>query len=303
MSPRFKVSVVLTSNRSTLNILTALDNLVDKSRDDFEYLINLDNVEPSIKQLLESRGYNNLRIFEERLSLSDSLNFLVSAADGQYIARADDDDQYLPRRLALQSQYLDSRDDVDVVGAGMYLRREGEILGVKLYPASHHEIVAACLTDNHAFAHPVVMGRRSFFQEIEYKNIQAEDYDLWVRGIVNGKIFGNLELPLLIYSLPEYSHKKLELIRESLVNSVRTLIRDFFVFADTEDELLLRFFRSGHEPSQPLNSDMSNVIQRFLRKVDQQGFGSKTLIRTLLRYSPRHGRVLDALSRGNPPLG
>jgi hypothetical protein len=94
MKTRPNISVILPSNRNSLQICNTLSTLVDPALDDVEYLINLDGVDNRIHDQILSMGIKNLTISSYTGRIAPVLNRLISDAQGTFIARADDDDFY-----------------------------------------------------------------------------------------------------------------------------------------------------------------------------------------------------------------
>jgi hypothetical protein len=236
-------------------------------------------------------GIDSLKISTHNGSLAETLNILISSASGEYIARADDDDVYSRGRLKLQLEYLMYRKDVHVVGAAMYTSRHEQPVGRHLYPATHDEICLASLFANNTFAHPVVMARASFFKTLPYRNLPAEDFDLWARGMVGGFRYANLEVPLFTYTLPSYSTEQLQAMSESVVRTVYGILSDFFLIKDLTMELttvLCSYMKCDF----PLETQRE-LLAVFLGRINKIGFSRNCLLSVSARYSPRVYELLQ----------
>lgn len=280
-----KLSVIMPSNKSSENIIRALDSLNFENTDDIEYLINLDKVDKKIEQLIADKKYPNLKIYNDSGSLADILNLLIERSQGEYIARADDDDIYIPNRLAIQLNYLQARKDIDVVGAGMYLFQENNIIGLKLYPPTHDQICIASLFECHTFAHPVVMGRRGFFIDLKYRNVDAEDFDLWVRGICCGYKYSNLEIPLLIYSMPNYSKNRKEEMEKSVNRSITQLLNLYFNVEIEKTDHFLSILSERSRTAESLTTFKKEDLNYLLMKIMSKGLGKNDFFETVRRYA------------------
>jgi len=138
----------------------------------------------------------------QRLGLARSLNLGLEQAKGRFIARFDSDDVCMPDRLALQTAFLESHPDVDVVGGALEIIDEaGNPVALRPYPAEHREIARRMQLTN-AMAHPTVMYRRSTVQRHGGYNPQyrySEDLELWLRWLNAGVVFANLPQVLVRY--------------------------------------------------------------------------------------------------------
>ena len=281
-----KLSVIMPSNSSSGLIIRALDSLIDLGLESVEYLISLDNVSDEIHLLIDEKKNPNIKVFYDTGTLSHVLNLLVERSSGEYIARADDDDIYLPGRLRLQLNYLESRKDVDVVGAGMYLSKDDLICGLKLYPCTHEEICFASLFECNTFPHPLVMGKKSFFSDLKYEHLDAEDYNLWIRGICKGYKYSNLEIPLMIYSLPNYSLVKENAMKQSVNNSITMLLQDYYKIRAESLNLFLNFFseRNRHFNKSCILSQ--DDFEYFFLQLSSLGMGRNNFMSIIQRYAP-----------------
>lgn len=292
MSKRPKVSVIMPSNKKTEDIIKSLSTLIDVRRTDIEYLVNLDAVPEAVEDKIKKRWPEVVKIFRESLPLAEALNFLIAESSGEYIARADDDDVYLPGRLASQAFYLDARRDVDVVGAAMYMSRGGKTVGLKLYPGHHEEIAAVSLLECHCFAHPVVMGRREFFESMRYYQIEAEDFDLWTRGLCAGFRYSNLEIPLFVYSLPSYSEEKAKKMGESVVNSSLRVIKEYYGVSDPTAHVIVRCLNQRLPACRTASSDNLEALQEFYKSLQKSGFSVRIFADAISRYDNLAGHLI-----------
>jgi len=284
------VSVILPSNKNSYGIVNSLRSLIDDRVDGVEYLVNLDNVSSEVRDQILDLGIGSLKISTHTGSLAETLNVLISSASGEYIARADDDDVYSRGRLKLQVEYLKYRKDVDVVGAAMHTSNQDRPIGRHLYPATHDEICLAALFANNVFAHPVVMARASFFKTLPYRNLPAEDFDLWARGMVGGFRYANLEIPLFTYNLPSYSQERLNSMSESVVRTVYGLLSDFFLIKDLTMELTT-ILCSYMKCDLPIETQRE-ILSIFVGHLNKIGFGKNCLLSVSARYSPHVYKLL-----------
>lgn len=288
------VSVILPSNKSSNKIVDSLLSLVDESLDGVEYLVNLDNVSGSVRDQILNLGIPSLKITTHSGSLAEVLNILVASATGEYIARADDDDLYSRGRLISQVEYLEYRKDIHVVGAAMHVRSQDKLVGKQLYPATHDEICLASLFANNAFAHPVVMARASFFKTQHYRNLPAEDFDLWARGMIGGFRYANLEVPLFTYTLPSYSASRMRAMSECVVQTVHGILSDFFLIKGRLALELTSIFCSNVRCDLPLETQQE-LLGIFLGRIAEIGFGKNALLSVSARYSPKVFELLRTI--------
>lgn len=176
---------------------TAIESILKQTFTDFEFLIVNDGSTDQTENILRSYTDPRVKIFtQKQSSLVPSLNRLLNLAQGQYIARMDADDQSAPTRLAEQVSWFQKNPNGILVGSWTTVIDEGgNQTKHALYPISD-SFCKIALSSGNTFAHGAVMFRRS---DSRYRSEYtfAEDYDLWYRLALLGKI-GNI--PRFLYS-------------------------------------------------------------------------------------------------------
>jgi len=162
-------------------------------------------VGPELEQALtglEPRIYRLVR-FPENRGLAPVLNDLIaSLEEEQIVFRMDADDRCIPDRFATQLAYLDNHPDVDIVGSAIRECFPGGTQNIICYPLAHEEIVATLYWRN-PMAHPTVCLRRKVLVATGGYPVEnlSEDLALWFRCAAKGFRFGNIERPLLDFTV------------------------------------------------------------------------------------------------------
>ena len=198
------ISVLLPVYNCELYIQEAVDSILNQTYSHFELIIIDDCSTDATVSILKT--YNdsriNLIIKPKNSGYTDSLNFGIEIAKGDYIARMDGDDISLPERFEKQVNFLENNLDVIMCGTSYRIIGSGKIIHV---PENHEDIQHALL-EYSAFGHPSVMMRKSTLDKLPFVyNVEkepAEDYDLWVRLLFAGKLH-NLQEVLLEYRIHE----------------------------------------------------------------------------------------------------
>lgn len=116
--------------------------------------------------------------------IATALNWLLEHTDSEVVARMDADDICLPGRFRLSNRALEAGDD-------MVFSQVINFTGRKVRPAAPVGIPPTAfnvhlLLTNPA-SHPAMMAKRSCIEEAgNYREVPAEDYDLWMRVALNG---------------------------------------------------------------------------------------------------------------------
>jgi len=184
------ISVVMPAYNAGAFIRESIDSILNQSMQDFELLIINDGSSDDTEAVVQSfqSGKIAYRAQPENRGVPATRNALLGMARGEYIAFADSDDVYHPRRLEIQADFLRAHPAVGVVSA--------RIMGFNGTPPAFPDLqpVKARLnpkqirsrllfSDSAVMAHPLVMLRKSVLREhsIAYsaKYPVGEDFHLY----------------------------------------------------------------------------------------------------------------------------
>lgn len=184
-----------------------IESILSQSYKEWEMIIvddcSNDGSEFFIKNIKDNR-VNKLRNLTNR-GLAYSLNKAISLCNTPFIARADSDDVQHPDRLLNQLIFLEKNPQVDLLSTSAYLLNSKRTKKIDI-PTSHKEI-SQKLKKNNCILHPTVMMRTSFFRKFGLYDEtfrRAQDYELWLRALKKGAIFGALNEPLIYYNTKNY---------------------------------------------------------------------------------------------------
>jgi len=152
-----------------------------------------------------ARSFNDERLVVwsdgERKTLAPRLNECIDRARGKYLARMDADDVAYPDRFEKQLRFLESHSEVDLVGGGaVVFGRNGALIGKRIGPQTHQEIVRRLRFGSSPLVHPTFFGRTSWFRRFGYAGsaFRCEDHDLLFRAAPTS-VYANLPDILLGY--------------------------------------------------------------------------------------------------------
>jgi glycosyltransferase involved in cell wall biosynthesis len=143
------------------------------------------------KFVVESQNLFNIVVFKENIGLGKALPIGVEHCKYDLIARMDTDD--IARKDRFEIQIREFRDDeqLDIVGSHIleFDKSIDNILARRIVPLSHDEIVKFSKKRN-PYNHMTVMyKKKSVIEAGNYRHVYGlgyEDYDLWVRMLMNG---------------------------------------------------------------------------------------------------------------------
>lgn len=256
-----KITVLMPVYNCELYIQEAVDSILNQTFYDFEFLIIDDASTDKTTAIIKRYKDPRIKLIEKPLNMgyTNSLNYGLKVAKGEYIARMDGDDISLPERFAKQIAFLDANPDVVLCGSNFSIIGKDKVVNL---PKENEDVKLALLKGN-CIVHPSVMMRNSIIQcyAISYDSMTepAEDYDLWVRLLKFGKLYNIQEVLLnyrvhatqvsqkreqqqiysalqsrfkilnyVEYSFNAYEHKLLEKIIQTNVEVTFSEIKDFF---------------------------------------------------------------------------
>ena len=194
------VTVLMPVYNCELYIKEAINSILNQTFTDYELIIIDDCSTDSTAEIIKDYSDSRIIFFEKDTNsgYTNSLNYGLSVAKGEYIARMDGDDISLPTRLEKQFHFLNSNPDIILCGTSYSIIQQR---GVFYMPQTYEEIKINLLLAN-CLVHPSVMFRKDVFLQhnllYDLQMEPAEDYDLWVKLAAIGKLH-NLQECLLLY--------------------------------------------------------------------------------------------------------
>ena len=204
-----KISIVMSVYNGEGVLAETLDGILGQTTADWEFVIVNDGSSDGSQQLLEEYAARDSRfvlIDQENGGLTAALQVACKRARGKFIARQDVGDISLPRRLELQSKYLEENSKVVVVCPFVQLLGPGrELLEVLTFPEDPLEATRQWWEERRAPVHSATMFRRDAYELAGgYRSAfrTAQDHDLWYRLLLLGQL-GFVPVPLFQWILDE----------------------------------------------------------------------------------------------------
>lgn len=194
-----RISIILPTHNGERFIARAIKSVQAQTFTDWELLI-IDDGSDVPPAAVDDVRVKSIR-FEKNQGIQHALAEGLNRAQGEYIARIDDDDEWCDNnKLQSQLDYFTAHSDCVLVGTGLIVVNEqGRELYRFLNPQTDAKIRSEILYRN-CFSHSTVMFKKSSAMQFGgYGESEAvrhvEDYDLWLKLGTIGS-FANL---------PEYS--------------------------------------------------------------------------------------------------
>jgi glycosyltransferase involved in cell wall biosynthesis len=137
----------------------------------------------------------------EHGGVASARNCALRAARGDFVAPLDADDVFLPRRLEALGELAAARPDLDLLSTDVYLERDGETIG-RYYAENRFEVAdqrtaifTSCFVGWPAARRERLLAIGAFDESFA----TGEDWDAWIRMVLDGARAGLVEEPLLRY--------------------------------------------------------------------------------------------------------
>jgi glycosyltransferase involved in cell wall biosynthesis len=202
MKPTVTVLTTIYNGRAYLN--ESIESVLNQTYDDFEFLIIDDSSTDNSVEIVNSYQDPRIRLVknEKNIGQTASMNIGLGLAQGKYIARLDQDDVCLPKRLKEQVGFMKENPSVTIVSSWEYvIDPEGNKTAVwKRTIENYGTFLGFILLGLCPVFHPSVM-----FLKDEILNLgcfdtdygPAEDYELWSRialSRLNGAVIPQFHL-------------------------------------------------------------------------------------------------------------
>lgn len=192
----------------------AIQSVVNQTYKDWILLlINDGSTDKSLDIMMDfSSRYDNVKVVNDNQNrgLVYRLNESIALTSTKYYARMDADDIMAKSRIETQILYLESHEDIDVLGSSAMLIDNNNIITGSWLSQGKVE----------KFIHPTVIGKTQWFKKNQYTSwaVRAEDSELWIRTASKSNFY-SLEQPLLFYR--EYGVPALN----KTIKSLKTMIK------------------------------------------------------------------------------
>ncbi|NJS13559.1 MAG: glycosyltransferase [Sphingopyxis sp.] len=182
------LSVIMPVHNCVSFVEAAVRSVLNQSFNDFEFLIVDDGSTDGTTDILRQLTAADPRIRlaeQENRGIVASVNRMVGAARGTFVARMDADDVSLPERFARQIAFLTGHPDVGAVGAQyVEIDERGHVNDPGIRHPTGVAAVRARMTIEQPFSNPTVMFRAEALRSVGgYREAfgACEDYDLFLR--------------------------------------------------------------------------------------------------------------------------
>lgn len=134
------------------------------------------------------------------MGLGKALNEGFKYCSNDLVARMDTDDIAFPDRFEKQVKFMNEHPEIDACSSWIdeFVGKKENIISVKKLPETHEEIIKFA-KHRCPLNHPAVIYRKKAVIDAGGYEGFPEDYMLWVRMLMNGSKFHNLQESLLYF--------------------------------------------------------------------------------------------------------
>jgi len=208
-----KVSVIMATKNGEQYMERAMESLIAQTIEDIQIIVVDDGSTDNTAKILEqykSKYHITVLSNSKSMGLAYSLNLALQYADGEYVARMDDDDISLSERLEREVSFLQKNTEYDFVGSGAEMFDENGVFG-QWQPQK--EISLKDLFKGNVYIHPTVVFRTAVLKSVggystDFKMNRIEDWNLWMNLYYKNFKGVNIQEVLFKYRETSDSFKK-----------------------------------------------------------------------------------------------
>lgn len=271
-----RVSVVMSAYNSAAKVRTTIESVLRQTFTDFEFLMLDDCSRDDTLAVLEeyARKDSRLRVLPNTVNIGLTRNLIrgVDEARGEYVARIDAGDAWLPEKLGKQVAFLDARPDYVLCASQVSFIMGGQPLGPSDFATEDEELRWRLFNRKGFLSHSTIVFRNILNYRRQFR--YSQDLDLYTRLAFLGKLHC-LPEELVIFEVGD----------AGITMDSKFLQRQYQIHGY---RLFLQRFRSGHdELDVNPDADLPVRTSTFEKKLCQLGiFFFRRFIKHKLRRAP-----------------
>lgn len=196
------VSVVMSVYNEENYLKETIDSILNQTLANFEFIIVNDGSTDRTQEILETYGKMDERMKltsnPRNFGIAKTTNIGIRKAKGKYVAIMDAGDLSHPKRLEKQTEYLEAKKDVHILGTqGRWIDKDRKSIGTWRMPL---RVDGRALYKTGGAIHPSIMARRDIFDTVGLYDedlVMSQEFDFYMRALKNHLIIANLEDELI----------------------------------------------------------------------------------------------------------
>ncbi|WP_052242850.1 MULTISPECIES: glycosyltransferase family 2 protein [Pseudoalteromonas] len=225
------IDIILPVYNGEAYITESIESILNQTYSNFNLLVINDGSTDKTKLILEQLKNTDARIQvinKDNEGLIATLNLGISLSRAKYLVRMDHDDILAPSKLEMQINYMNSHENIDVLGCNAFLiDSSGKRVGSISFPVASLAVKAKSFV-RVPVLHPSVMIKVSDkirpFLYYDEAQLYCEDFGLWHRLLDNDFRITNLKEKLMYYRMHNSSVSSTR--REDMQNNACQIIEN-----------------------------------------------------------------------------
>jgi len=294
-----RVSILLTCYNHRKFIEEAVRGIREQTYRDFEVIAIDDGSTDGTRDWLAQQSDFRVIFNEANLGTYATLNVGLEHSSGELIAILNDDDVWMPEKLAKQVELLDANPKVGLVHTGGYFidgsgaRKEGNPLGFRFPTFNTGDLLLGLVYENKIIASAAVARRECFDRlgDFDSSYFGSGDWQMWYR-IAEEYHVGFVDAPLTMYRVhgQNASHKLERIWRDD--EELRRwmtprLERLENRFAPNEAKRAIAFNNAALGTVLALNGNAEAARHAFADSIRTNPLRLKSYLRYLATYLPQ----------------
>jgi len=204
-----RISILMPVHNMQRYIRLAIDSILKQTFTDFELIIVDDgSIDDTVKIISEYQDDRIKCFIRQHKGVGPQLNFALSNARYDLVARMDADDISMLDKLQKQFNFLISNKHIDILGTNAYfIDVQGEKMYYKKFPQNHEDIEFMMPIIN-SILHPTILTYKKILHNAggyrdHLSEDHSEDHELYLRLLKMGYKFHNIQEPLFQYRIIE----------------------------------------------------------------------------------------------------
>jgi hypothetical protein len=196
-------SVIIPAYQAVDTVAEAVSSALDQSATPLEVIVCDDGSTDGTAAAIEPFGDRVVLLRKENGGAASARNLALRVAGGDFVAPLDSDDVFMPHRLQALGELAAARPDLDLLSTDVYLERDGETIG-RYYAENPFDvtdqrtaILTSCFVGWPAARRECLVAIGGFDESL----VTGEDWDAWIRMVLDGARAGLVDEPLLRYRL------------------------------------------------------------------------------------------------------
>ena len=210
MNSNQKISVCIPSYNHEKTIGYTIESILNQTYQNFELIISDDNSTDKTIEVAKSFQDTRIKIIENKINsgVSVNSNIAIKNANGSYISLIASDDIMLPTRLEKSINFLENNPEfMVVIGFVETIDESNNIINHGMKKVFNQDvepenILKKLFYNGNFLCAPSATIKKSVFDNIGYFNnclLQLQDFDFWIRILVNNYKIKILPEPLIQY--------------------------------------------------------------------------------------------------------